>query len=92
LAFIKEADKALDVLVFKRELAAAQKIRQWIDEQIHESKKKDYRNPFKKNTFRNQAEMEQVLGKPDDNPFLHIVHKKSVLFTEMIERVDIRLF
>jgi hypothetical protein len=91
LAFIKEANKTLDVLVFKRELAAVLKVRQWMDEQIRESRIKDYRNPFKKTTFRNQAEMEQVLGKPNDNPFLRIVHKESVLFAEMIERVSGRL-
>jgi hypothetical protein len=35
--------------------------------------------------------MEQVLGKPQDNPFIHIVRKESEKFNEMIERMKGRL-
>jgi hypothetical protein len=35
--------------------------------------------------------MEKVLGKPDENPFIRIVHKESGVFFEMIERVIKRI-
>jgi len=35
--------------------------------------------------------MEQVLGKPDDNPFIKTVKKESALFNAMIKRVSDKL-
>ena len=84
-------DEAPDAVTFKRELAAALETRKWINEQIYESRAKDYRNPFKKATFRNQTEMEQVLGKPGDNAFIRLVLKQGAAFKEMIERVSGRI-
>jgi hypothetical protein len=83
-------ETAPDIAAFKKELDTVLEIRQWMDEQIYKSREKDYQNPFKKATFRNQEEMEQVLGKPEDNPFIHIVRKESEKFKEMIERVKNR--
>jgi hypothetical protein len=90
LAFISNV-QTVDTAVLKSELTAALEIRQWMDENIYESRAKDYRNEFKKATFRNEAEMEQVLGKPDDNPFIQLVHKESAAFTEMVKRVLTRV-
>ena len=91
LALLQETDKAPNIAAFKRELAAVLEIRKWIEKQIYESRAKDYRNHYKKATFRNQEEMEQVLGKPSDNPFIRLVHKESEVFKEMIDRVIKRL-
>jgi len=90
LALLRGAE-TIDAVIFKRELAAALETRKWIDRQIYESRAKDYRNPFKKATFRNQAEMEQVLGKPADNSFIRLIRKESGVFKEMIERVSSRI-
>jgi len=91
LMLLNESSKAMDVPAFKKELEAVLEIRSWIERQIYESRAKDYQNPFKEATFRNQAEMEQVLGKPDDNSFIRIVQKEGVSFKEMVERVNARL-
>ncbi|MDR1836784.1 MAG: DUF4954 family protein [Treponema sp.] len=91
LALIRETDRAPDTAAFRKELSAALEIRRWIDRKIYESREKDYNNPFKKATFRNQAEMDQVIGKPEDNPFIHIIRKESGAFEEMIERVSERI-
>jgi len=77
--------------LFKNELDAVLEIRRHIETQIYDSREKDYHNRYKKATFRNQAEMEQVLGKPDDNPFIRIIRKESDIFKNMIERVRLRL-
>jgi hypothetical protein len=76
---------------FKKELAAVIETRRFIDAQIYSSREKDYDNPFKKATFRNQAEMEQVLGKPGDNSFIKLIHKESAQFIDTVERVIARI-
>lgn len=90
-ALLHETDKAPDAAGFKRELTAVLDIRRWIDRQIFESREKDYHNHFKKATFRNQEEIEQVLGKHGDNPFIRLIHKESRCFYEMIERISARV-
>jgi hypothetical protein len=76
---------------FKKELATVIETRRFIDTQIYSSREKDYDNPFKKATFRNQAEMEQVLGKPGDNSFIKLIHKESAQFIDTVERVIARI-
>ena len=96
LSFLHEKENdgkqfKIDVSLFKKELANGYEIRLWIEKQIFESRAKDYHNEFKKATFRNEAEMEQVLGKPEDNSFIQLVQKESIAFKEMIDRVNDRL-
>jgi hypothetical protein len=91
LALLLETEKAPDASVFAKELAAALEIRRWIEKQIYESRAKDYKNHFKEATFRNKAEMEKVLGKPEENPFIKIVEEESAVFKEIFDRVKTRL-
>jgi len=91
LEFLRGADETPDIETFKKELTLVLDIHHWIEEQIYESRAKDYRNQFKKATFRNQAEMEQVLGKPEDNSFIRLVKKDGINFREMIEKITARL-
>ena len=82
---------SINASVFAKELDAALEIRRWIDTQIYESRAKDYLNSFKNSTFRNQTEMEQVLGRPDDNPFIKITRKESEIFYRMVENIKKRV-
>lgn len=43
---------------------------EWITQCIYSSRKKDYLNPFRKMVYENQAEMDQVIGKLEDNGFI----------------------
>jgi len=86
-----DSQKGINLSAFMDELAAVIEIRKWIEKQIYESRAKDYRNPFKNATFRNQTEMEQVLGKPDNNAFIRIIREESSAFYETIERIKLRL-
>jgi hypothetical protein len=49
----------------------------WITKGIFNSRKKDYINPFRKMVYENQAEMDQVIGKFDDNSFIRNQEKLS---------------
>ncbi len=39
---------------------------------IYESRAKDYTNPFRKMVYENDAEMNKVLGKLEDNSFVQL--------------------
>jgi hypothetical protein len=87
LALLHHSEEAPDAAALKKEFSGVIEIRQLIDRKIYESRAKDYHNTFKRATYRNQAEMENVLGKPDDNSFIRIVSRESAEFVEMVERV-----
>ncbi|HEV3223296.1 MAG TPA: DUF4954 family protein [Puia sp.] len=55
---------------FKDLLFQSVKTAEWITKGIFSSREKDYLNPFRKMVYENQAEMNQVLGKLDDNSFI----------------------
>ncbi|MCL2762867.1 MAG: DUF4954 family protein [Treponema sp.] len=80
-----------DAAMFKQELAAAIEIRRWISSQIDATRTKDFNDSFRKATFRNQAEMEQVLGKSTESPFVRLSHEEDQRFEELIARVMVRL-
>ncbi len=52
---------------------------EWITKGIFNSRKKDYLNPFRKMVYENQAEMDQVIGKLEDNSF---IKNQDALFGE----------
>ncbi|MDR0316809.1 MAG: DUF4954 family protein [Treponema sp.] len=91
LALLRADAAPLDAASFKKELAAALEIRRWISGQIHKTRAKDFRDPFKKATFRNQAEMEQVLGKVGSGSFVRLARADAAGFEAMIERLADRL-
>jgi hypothetical protein len=75
----------------KQEFAAAVEIRRWMSEQIYNSREKDHSNPFRKATFRNDAEMERVLGKAEDDSFVRFSFQEGKIFEELAHRVMGRL-
>jgi hypothetical protein len=68
----------------KDKLSASINTCRWLSAQIYETRAKDHRNSFKKATFRNAAEMEQVLGKAVDNSFVRLSREKYRHFEEQI--------
>jgi hypothetical protein len=44
--------------------------REWMCKGIYESRAKDYRNPFRKMAYSNSKEMNQVVGRLEDNSFI----------------------
>ncbi len=56
-----------------------------------ESRAKDYTNPFRRVTYRNQAEMDAVLGRLEDNPFLAQMRGWTEAYAAEAERLAERL-
>jgi NDP-sugar pyrophosphorylase family protein len=61
--------------------------RNYIEEQVFVTKRKDYTNFYREITYRNAAERDAVLGKVEDNSFIKTAKKETLAFNEMIQKV-----
>jgi hypothetical protein len=60
----------IDKELFKNLLTSAVTTKEWMTQGIFESRAKDYSNDFRKMPYRNQQEMDAVVGKLEDNSFI----------------------
>jgi hypothetical protein len=91
LAMLNNEKRLENAAFLKQELVAAVETRRWISAQIYKSREKDHSNPFRKATFRNDAEMEQVLGKTCEDSFVRLAAEEGKRFEELAVRVMARL-
>ena len=70
-------DRALEIQELKRD-------------RVYESRKKDYDNPFRFVTYRNEAEMKAAIGDIEDNRFVKQVREETEAFRARLERVRAR--
>jgi hypothetical protein len=56
--------------IFSSVLQQAIKTKDWMSKGIYESRAKDYTNPFRKMVYDTKEEMNQVIGKLEDNSFI----------------------
>lgn len=74
LAAFKESHgihiKKVSESIFSTLLQKNMVIREWMVNQIHESRAKDYENPFRKMVYGNEEEMKKILGSLNDNSFI----------------------
>ncbi|TMI89947.1 MAG: DUF4954 family protein [Bacteroidetes bacterium] len=61
---------SFDKKVFKELINQAVATREWMVKGIFDSRAKDYHNPFRKMVYDNRKQMENVIGKLDDNSFI----------------------
>lgn len=67
-------------------LNKADKIAHEIARETHESRKKDYTNPFRQITFSSPEEMDAVQGSLADNPFIQQMQAEAIRFSSRISR------
>lgn len=65
----------------------AVQIQQLICDRVYASRKKDYENPFRQATYRNQEEMLAVLGPLEENDFVKRVRQQTEQFKAAVEAV-----
>ncbi len=56
--------------IFKNALNKSISVKKWMCDGIVSSREKDYTNPYRRMTFDSKVEMEQVMGKFEDNSFI----------------------
>ncbi|MDR2210207.1 MAG: DUF4954 family protein [Spirochaetaceae bacterium] len=64
----------------------------WIREQVFLSRAKDFHDPFRGITYRNQREMEQVVGRAENNSFVRITEEKYKRLTARLKQIRTRFF
>ncbi len=62
-------------------------IQQYICDQVYISRKKDFDNPFKKTTFRNEAEMTATIGSIENNSFILQMREETEEIRKIVEEV-----
>jgi hypothetical protein len=80
-----------DLGQFIRDLETTIETRQWIAGQVYASRAKDFHDCFRRITYRNTGEMEQVIGKLEDNPFIIQTRREARDFEERARRLITRL-
>jgi NDP-sugar pyrophosphorylase family protein len=65
-------------------------IQEFICNQVYLSRKKDYDNKYRKNTFRNTAEMAAAIGTIEDNSFIKQVRSETEEFKKQIKEIKNR--
>jgi hypothetical protein len=65
-------------------------IKEWIVNEIYTSRAKDYSNPFRKMVYDSENEMNDVLGKLDENSFINQQKNELEIFRKDIEEISKR--
>jgi len=68
--------------LFKELLTNMIATKKWMTEGIYQNRAKDYTNPFRSMVYENKAEMENVIGKLEDNSFI----KEQIVAFEKLEK------
>jgi len=79
--------ESLDAALFKKLLFQALDTKEWMVKNIFDSRSKDYQNEFRKMVYDNEEEMENVIGKLDDNIFINQQREEFKQFRAMVEKV-----
>jgi hypothetical protein len=77
----------LDNNLFKECIESALETKQWIVKSIYESRAKDYENEFRKMAYDSIEEMEEVIGKPDNNVFIQQQEEELAKFRQQAEKI-----
>jgi hypothetical protein len=66
------------------------KIQKYVCDEVYNSRKKDFDNPFRKTTFRNADEMKAAFGTLEENSFIVQVRKETEEFIKLAEEIKHR--
>lgn len=86
-----DSDKGLSSGQWSDMLSKVKEIQQYICNQVYLSRKKDYQNPFRKATYRNEAEMIAAIGPLEQNSFILQVKEETKKFSNSIDELYKRL-
>jgi hypothetical protein len=81
------AFQAMDRAAFIDGLKRLRETKEWICAQVYASRAKDFLDPFRKITYRNQEEMDAVAGKPEDNFFVKRAREALTSFETSFENL-----
>jgi hypothetical protein len=77
--------------VFTQVLHDALQTKEWMVENIYQSRAKDYENPFRKMIYGSMEEMDNVIGKLEDNVFIEQQKEELEAFRKQIQQFSNQL-
>jgi hypothetical protein len=77
----------LDAALIGRILEESVSIQEELLQRAFASRQKDFDNPFRQATFRNKLEMEAVLGRLEDTPFLQEYRKETEAYRRDVKQI-----
>jgi NDP-sugar pyrophosphorylase family protein len=80
----------LNISDWKSALEKTVNIQKFVCDQVYNSRKKDFDNPYRQSTFRNMEEMKAALGTIDENSFIVQVRKETEEFEILAEEIKKR--
>ena len=83
--------KALNIIFLCLILDKEIDIQHYIMDQVYETRKKDYENPFRRATFRSEEEMIAAYGELEENSFIKLQREESRQCIERIQTIKKRL-
>ena len=78
----------IDAEKLKEILAEAISFKEWLTKGIHDSRAKDYTNPFRKMVYDSDEEMNEVIGKFDDNAFIKLQQEDLKNFKARVKKIS----
>jgi hypothetical protein len=91
LEVLNLSSSKLDKKKLRELLKQAVAIREWMVKGIYDSREKDYTNQFRQMVYDSKKEMEQVLGKLDDNTFINQQQEELRSFRKQVNNL-VKLF
>ena len=82
--------KILTLDDWKSALDKTVNIQKYVCDQVYNSRKKDFDNPYRQSTFRNMDEMKAAFGTVDENSFIVQVRKETEEFEILAEEIKKR--
>ncbi|MCD4823406.1 MAG: DUF4954 family protein [Phycisphaerae bacterium] len=80
---------SLSAAQWNNALAKAAEIKNTIAERTYLSRKKDFDNPFRQQTYRNPEEMRAVIGTIEDNPFVIQMRQEAEDFSRLAQSLKV---
>lgn len=78
----------LNQFIWNSLVKQTEQTRDYIEQQVYKTKKKDYTNHFREITYRNEKERDAVLGKVEDNPFINGTRLASKTILDEIHSIN----
>ncbi|UCE47970.1 MAG: DUF4954 family protein, partial [Phycisphaerales bacterium] len=83
-------ENTIETRQWRSALEKAVEIQEYIRDQVYISRQKDFDNPFRQATYRNQDEMTAAIGTIEDNSFVKQVRQETENFKKRIEQMKER--
>ncbi len=83
--------KKIDAAQFSNLLNRTLATKEWITKGIYDSRAKDYSNPYRKMVYESIGEMNEIVGKLEDNSFIREQNKELIQFKKDIQALRKKL-